>query len=207
VNGKERGVANEIAIGKNVKQGQNKFIYVTHPIKYKGYEIYYDKEGYSPLFVLRDRRGRILYGAYAPIQSIMQEDGSHIYTSGSAVAPGAFPFPQDSEIQPLFNLQTAYYPDKDIKRAGEILFQGWPYDPSPWAEQKEGEEIFKGKAALGKKIRAGDYFLSMDEVRYWTGMKVVYRPGMMIVFSSFWIGLGGLIISAIQKMAMERKRQ
>jgi hypothetical protein len=139
----------------------------------------------------------------------MQEDGTYLYTSGTPVAPGSFPFPKDPkypEIPTLFSLQTTYYPDKEKKIAGEVLFQGWRFDPSPWVDQEEGEEFFKGKAALGKMVKAGDYFLSMDEVRYWTRMRVNYRPGLGIIFFSFWLGLGGLTISAIQKMAMERKR-
>ncbi|MEK7197075.1 MAG: hypothetical protein AAB151_05365, partial [Nitrospirota bacterium] len=54
---------------------------------------------------------------------------------------------------------------------------------------------------LGKTVKAGDFLLSMDEVRYWTSMKVIYRPGSVIIFSSFWLGLGGITLSVILKMA------
>jgi hypothetical protein len=180
---------------------------VNNPLKYKGFKFYRDKVGFSPLFVLRDRRGRVLFGAYAPLQSIRQKDETYLYTSGTAVAPGSFPFPQDPQIPTVFRLQTTYYPDKEKKRAGEVLFQVWRFDPSPWHDPEEEEELFKGKAALGKMVRAGDYFLSMDEVRYWTSMNVFYRPGFGIIFSSFWLGLGGLTLSNIIKIARSRKQQ
>lgn len=204
VNGKYKGVASEIALGENVRHGKREFIYVNHPLKYKGFEFYRDQDGYSPLFVLRDKRRRVIYGAYAPHQSIRQEDGTFLYTSGTAVKPGSFPFPKDPdrpEIPTLFSLQTTYYPGKEKKTAGEVLFQGWHFEPGPWSEPEEGKELFKRKAALEERIRAGDYFLSMDEVRYWSRMKVLYRPGFGIIFFSFWSGLGGLILSAIPKMA------
>jgi hypothetical protein len=203
--GKERGVANEIALGEDVQQERKKIIYVNHPLKYKGFEFYRDKDGFSPLFVLRDSLGRVLYGAYAPLQSIEQKDGTYLYRSGSAVAPGSFNFPQDPQLQPIFRLQTTYYPDQKKKRAGEVFFQVWQFNPGHIAEGQG--ELFKGKAALGEMVKAGDFFLSMEEVRYWTSMKVIYRPGLAIIFSSFWLGLGGITLSVILKMAKGREKE
>jgi hypothetical protein len=204
VNGKNKGVAYEVTIG-DIKQERTDVIYVTHPLEYKEFEFYVDKEGYSPLIILRDKEGRELYGAYIALQSIVQEDGTYLYTSGSAVAPGSFHFPQGPQFEPVFSLQMAYQPDEEDKRSGEVSFQAWTYEPSPWAEQHEGQELVKGKALLGERIEAGDYFISMEEVRYWASMKVIYRPGLMIIYSSFWLGLGGLTLSIIMKMARERK--
>jgi hypothetical protein len=202
--GKERGVANEISLGEDVQQERKKIIYVNHPLEYKGFEVYRDKDGYSPLFVLRDRLGRVLYGAYAPLQSIKQKDGTYLYTSGSAIAPGSFDFPQDPEFPPVFRLLTTYYPDKEKERAGEVFFQVWQFNPRHATEGQKEKELFKGKAAFGEMVRAGDFSLAMEEVRYWTSMKVIYRPGLGIIFSSFWIGLGGVILSVVIKMAKGR---
>jgi hypothetical protein len=152
---------------------------------------------------MRDLRKRVLYGAYVPLQSIRQEDGTLLYRSGTKFAPGSFPFPQDPERHSLFSLQTTYYPDKEKKMAGEVLFQVWRFDPSPWSDPEENE-LFEGKAALGEMVKAGDYFLSMDEVRYWSIMKVIYHPGEGIIFTSFWFGLGGVILNTIIKI---KKRQ
>ena len=200
--GRDWGAAYEIAVGEDVQQERKKIIYVNHPLKYKGFEFYRDKEGYSPLFVLRDSLGRVLYGAYAPLQSIERKDGTYLYRSGSAVAPGSFNFPQDPKIPPILRLQTTYYPDQKKKRAGEVFFQVWQSSPgSPGHITKGEKELFKGKAALGERVKAGDFFLSMEEVRYWTSMNVIYRPGLVIIFSSFWIVCGGAILTIIFKMA------
>ncbi len=217
--GRDWGAAYEIVVGEDPvsstgqAQGspkdpvEKKIIYVNHPLKYKGFEFYRDKEGYSPLVVLRDSLGRVLYGAYVPLQSIEQKDGTYLYRSGSAVAPGSFNFPQDPQLPPVFSLQATYYPDKVKKRAGEVFFQAWPITHGKNTEGQEEKELFKGKAALGKTVKAGDFFLSMEEVRYWTSMKVIYRPGLTIIFSSFWLGLGGITLSVILKMAKGREKE
>lgn len=195
--GKERGVANEIAVGEDVQKAKRRIIYVTRPFKYKGFEFYrVNKDGYSPLFVLRDRQGKVLYGAFAPLQSIEQKDGTYLYRSGSAAIPESFNFPQDPRLPAVFKLQTVYHPDKIKKRTGEVSFQIWGIKPD---SREPSEELFNGKAAFGERVRAGDYILSMDEVRYWTSMNVIYRPGLGLIFGSFWITLGGLILNLILK--------
>ncbi|MBI4823054.1 MAG: hypothetical protein HY805_02335 [Nitrospirae bacterium] len=149
----------------------------------------------------------MLYGAYAPLQSIKQEDETYLYTSGSADAPGSFYFPQEPGLPTVFRLQTAYYPDEEKKRAGEVFFQVWRASPNAMEPMEPSEELFKGKAVLGEMVKAGDFFLSMDEVRYWTSMKVVYHPGLGIIFSSFWVGLGGITLTTILKVARGREKE
>jgi hypothetical protein len=40
----------------------------------------------------------------------------------------------------------------------------------------------------------------MDEVRYWTSMNVMYRPGLPLIFGSFWITLVGLVLNLVLKV-------
>lgn len=203
--GKARGVANELALGEDVQAGRTRIIYVTRPLKYKGFELFRDeKDGYSPLFVLRDRLGRVLFGAFAPLQSIGQKDGTFLYRSGSAAAPGSFNFPQDPALPAVFKLRTVYHPDKIKKMSGEVSFQVWPIVHGKDTEGQEEKELFKGKAAFGERVKAGDFLLSMEEVRYWTSMNVIYRPGLDLVFGSFWIMLGGLTLTIILKTAIRQ---
>lgn len=205
--GKERGIANEIAVGQDVPEGKKRIIYVTMPLKYKGFEFYRDeRDGFSPLFVLRDMQGRVLYGAYAPLQSIRQEDGTYLYRSGSALAPGSFNFPQEPDLPALFRLRTTFHPDKVNKMTGEVSFQVRPIAHGKEADGREAKELFNGKAAFGERIKAGDFYLSMDEVRYWTSMNVNYRPGKGFIFGSFWVSFAGLILSLAMKAMMPAAR-
>lgn len=201
--GRDWGGAYEIKVGEDPVSsteqagGKKSFIYVNHPLKLRGFELYRDKEGYSPLFVLRDMTGKVIYGAYAPLQSIEQKDGTYIYRSGSADAPGSFDFPQATDRSPVFKLQTIYYPDKGKNRTGAVFFQVRQFDPG------EGhEELFRGRAAFGERVKAGDFLLSMDEVRYWASVNVIYRPGMQVILYSFWLGLGGIVLNVILKTSM-----
>jgi hypothetical protein len=194
--GKYKGETVEIAVGEDVQQGKRHIIYKPRPLKYKGFEFYRDnKDGFSPLLVLRDLKGKVLYGAYAPLQSIPQKDGKYLYRSGTALAPGRFNFPQDPGLPRVFNLKTTYYPDKTKQMAGTVSFQVWKARP----DGESSEELYNGKAAFGERVRAGDYTLSMDEVRYWTSINVTHRPGLGLVFGSFWIAFGGLIMNVILK--------
>ncbi len=198
--GKEKGIASEIAVGDAVFKGENRFVYVTHPLEYKGFEIYRDeRDGYSPLFVLRDRLGRVLHGAYAPLQSIQQKDGTYLYRSGTALVPGSFNFPQEPDIPALFRLRTTYHPDKANKMTGEVSFQIWPIAHGEETDGREEKELFTGRAAFGERVRVGEYLLAMDEVRYWSSMNVIYRPGLPFIFGSFWVSFGGLVLNLIMK--------
>lgn len=100
-------------------------------------------------------------------------------------------------------MQTVFHPDKIKKRTGEVFFQVWGAQSQP---EEPSDELFNGKAALGEKIKVGDYILSMDEVRYWTSMNVFYRPGQGLIFVSFWIALGGLFLNLILKTIYPVKR-
>ncbi len=87
-------------------------------------------------------------------------------------------------------------PKKD--RAGEAELSVWPLKRED-AEQSK-EPVAAGKAAIGKKVKAGAYYLAATEVRYWVGMSVHYEPGQPIVFASMWVGLGGMIITFFCRM-------
>jgi hypothetical protein len=52
----------------------------------------------------------------------------------------------------------------------------------------------------------GDYFLSMGEVRYWSSMKVIRRPGEVFIFTSFWIALGGITLNTVIRIKELRKK-
>lgn len=200
VEGEDKMVAYEIALGeKNVKkQG---IIYITKHLDYRGFRYFCDREGYTVLIVLYDKQGRELYGGYYPLQSLKQEDGSYLYTTGTKDGPGSIAYPSDRP-QPLFSLQVAYYPSKITERGGEASFQVWPLDGSGGvAGEKPRAE---GKAALGELFDAGDYYLSLKEVRYWTAMYVRYDPGLPIVLASLWVGFGGMVITFIGRMRRMR---
>lgn len=200
VDGKDKRAAYEIAVGEPDAKTQG-IIYITKSLDHKGFSYFNEKEGYSVLIMLYDSLGRELYGAFVPLQSLRQEDGGYLYTTGTRHGPGSFPYPQDP-MSPFFSLQVAYIPSKFAERAGEAVFQVWPYAEQG---QKQGERpIAEGKTVIGEKIRAGEYYLSVTEIRYWVGMTVRHEPGKPFVLTSLWIGFGGMVITFIGRLRRGR---
>lgn len=193
--GEDKGVANEISVGEGSAKKQG-FVYITKNLDYNGFRYFRDRDGFSVLIVLYDKQGRELYGAYVPLQSLKQEDGSYLYTSGTAAGPGSFSFPHDT-MEPLFSLQLAYYPDPRKERAGEVHFKVWPAGAGHVIWENP---LAEGKAAIGETFDAGGFYLSMNEVRYWASMNVRHDPGLPIILSSLWVGLGGITLTTIGRL-------
>jgi cytochrome c biogenesis protein ResB len=182
-----------VGVGNSNKQG---IIYITKNLDYNGFTYLPDQEGYSLLIMLYDKHGRALYGGYIPLQSLKQKDGAFLYTTGTKGGPGTFQFPQNP-LKPLFELQVIYFPSVIKERAGEVLVHVWSLAGT---DGRGAKSITEGKAAIGNKIRAGDYSLSAMEVRYWTRTNVRYEPGKPIVLTSLWAGLAGMVITTIGRM-------
>lgn len=201
VDGVDKRAAYEISVGEGGLKKQE-IIYITKHLDYKGFRYFNDKEGYSILTILYDKRGRELYGAHISLQSLKQQDDSYLYTIGTKEGPRSMRFPQDP-LSPLFGLLVSYRPSKLSERGGEAFFQLWPL------EKATAEEVVKpiaeGKAAVGEKFEAGEYDISVKEIRYWVGMRVVYEPGQTIVLASMWAGLAGMVITFIGRMRKSSK--
>ncbi|TWJ32961.1 cytochrome c biogenesis protein ResB [Geobacter argillaceus] len=202
VDGADKKVAYEIAVGEG-RTRKRGVVYITNSFDSDGFSYFRDKEGYSVLIVLYDKQGRELGGAYVPLQSIKQKNGAYLYTTGTKDGPGSFPFPQVM-AKPLLNLQVAYRPVPIKERGGDVFFQVWPL-PQPDVRQG-GKVLAEGKAAIGEKFDAGEYYLSAREVRYWAAMNVRHEPGKPIVLASLCVGLLGMIITTIGRIRKSRRR-
>jgi hypothetical protein len=201
VKGDDKRAAYEIVVGEGASK-KHGIIYLTENLNYRGFSYFPDKEGYSLLTVVSDKEGNDLYGAYIPLQSLRQKNDTYLYTTGTKEGPGSFSFPQVPE-KPLFGLQLAYRPDPQKERGGEAYFQLWPLDKQE--VRPEDKAMAEGKAAIGAKFDAGDYYLSPREVHYWVGMMVRYAPGKPIVLASLWVGLAGMVITTMGRIMRSRR--
>jgi len=202
VDGSDKRAAYEISVGEGNSKKRG-VIYITENLDYDGFRYLCDKEGYSVLTILYDRQGRELYGAHIPLQSLKQKDNSFLYTTGSKEGPGSLIFPQEPQ-KPLFDLQVVYRPDPKKERSGDAFFQVWPLGTTP--VQLDEKALAGGKAAVGEKYDAGNYLLSVREIRYWAGMSVRYEPGQTVVLGSLWVGLGGMVITTIGRLMRGRSK-
>lgn len=203
VGGEEKVAAYDISVGEGGSR-KRKTIYITKNLNYDGFRYFPDREGYSILVMLHDKKGRELYGGVIPLQSLKREDGTYLYTTGTKFAPGSFPFPYPPAT-PVFFLQASYYPSKFEERKGSAQFRVWPFHSS--GAEDEEDPLAEGSANIGELFRVGDYQLSLKEVRYWVGMDVRYDPGLTLILSSLWMGLTGMIITFFGRLRLRRSRQ
>lgn len=199
------GIDKKKAYDITVGEGENKkheIIYLTKNLDYRGFKFFPDQEGYTVLTVLYDRQGKELYGAYLPLQSLKHDNKTNFYTTGTKNGPGSLAFPYAPE-KPLFDLQVAYRPDPVQEKSGQAFFMVRPLGST--LNQMNQDSFEKSKTALGEKFAAGDYYLSPKEARYWVSMKVSYEPGQIIVLSSLWVGLFGMILTTVGRIVKGRR--
>lgn len=201
VSGNDKRAAYEISVGEADKK-KHGIIYITHSLDNNGFAYFNDREGYSVLIMLYDKEGRELYGAHVPLQSLKQKDKTYLYTTGTKKGAGSFPFPQ-YPLQPMFALQAAYIPDMIKERAGNVFFQVWPIESG--ADGSGEKPLTEGRVGIGEKLAGGEYYLSANEIRYWVGMRVSYEPGKLLVLTSLWVGLGGIVITTIGRLLKKKK--
>lgn len=201
LDGVDKKRAYDITVGEGEAKKQET-IYLTKNLDYKGFKFFPDQEGYAVLTVLYDKQGRELYGAYLPLQSLKHSDNSTFYTTGTKTGPGSLAFPYLPE-KPLFDLQVAYRPDPVQEKSGTAFFMVKPLGSA--LKHMDQQAFQKSGTPLGAMYDAGDYRLSAREVRYWVSMKVSYEPGQIIVLSSLWVGLFGMILTTLGRMLKGRR--
>jgi hypothetical protein len=215
VEGLDKRAAYEIAVGEGAAR-KTATIYMTQNLDHGGARYLVSKEGYSLGVVLHDQRGKELYAAMVPLQSLPRGEGAFLYTTGNSTAPGSFPFPPPPDPAALL-LQVGYVPDQQQDRTGKVEFFTWPAG-AKGAEQKRatgaghekvagGEQpSAAGKVPIGGTFDAGDYLLEAREVRYWVGMTVRHDPGLTLILTSLWAGLGGMTLTFAGRILQDAKK-
>jgi hypothetical protein len=193
-----KGVANEISIVDGDRRARE-IIYPTRHLAFDGFKLFRNRDGFAPLLVLSDRRGRELYGAYIPLQSIRATEKSEpLYATGTRQAPGVMDFPQIEGMPPLFHIQLVYHLPKRTVDRNRATFTVFEASDSHTERRKP---LFEGTVPMGKRAVFGEYALEMREVRYWASMDVVYAPGQPLILASFWIGFSGLVMTAVARFS------
>jgi len=196
VDGEDKRAAYQIAVGEGTDRTEG-VIYVTRDLEHDGVRYLASKEGYSVLLVLTDQAGQELFGAFVPLQSLRQEDGSYLYAAGTSTGPAAFDFPQAPEA-PRASVRLVYWPGME-ERTGQVSLAVQAYGPGtapPLA--KAGERT--GLVPVGEKLDLGDFAISPREIRYWVGMDVRYDPGLNVVLTALCTGLAGMVLTLVGRL-------
>jgi cytochrome c biogenesis protein ResB len=194
VEGANKRAAYEIAIDDGATRSRS-VIYVAEYLDFEGVRFFCSMEGYSLLLVIADEEGRERFGAFVPLQSLKQRDGTVLYASAKKMDAPPFPFPPPP-APPLAGVQLGFRPNTVADRAGDVTIEVWGVGPN--GELLEASR--KGTVAVGQPFDAGDYALTAREVRYWVGMNVRYDPGLPVVLSSLCLGLAGMALTFVGRV-------
>jgi hypothetical protein len=192
VGGDDKRAAYEIAVEDGPRRA-SKVIYITEFMDFLGMRFFCQKEGYTILVTLSDAGGKELYGAFVPLQSLMQANGTHMYATGSAMEALPFRFPPAPEPSRMELLLT-YWPGQE-HRTGQVSFKVRPLLP----DGKLGPEAV-GMVQVGQPWRTGDLVLKAVEVRYWVGMTVRTDPGLGVIMGSLAFGLLGSFLTLVGRL-------
>lgn len=198
-----KGVANELSIVDGNRHAKG-IIYPTRHLAFNGFKFFKNKDGFAPLLVLYDRHGKEIYGAYTSLQSFKQKDKSLLYVTGTKQdGPGSIDFPQIQNMPPLFKIQFTYHLPKLKNGIAKASFKIWEYSKDK--KNGQGRLVYEGTAAMGQNVVFSDHALSMQEVRYWASMDVRYNPGLPLILTSLWIGLGGIILTTVARLINNKR--
>ncbi len=195
VDNDDKRAAYEIEVGEqgNKKKG---VVYITHKLSQHGVDYFNDREGHSLLVILGDKAGNELYGGFIPLQSVQQSDKSFIYVSGykdgAKIVASPSNFPPEPE-QPRIALQVSFSQSKLDERSGDVEFRVYRLPDNN--KQHIEKPIFVAQKTLNEIVVFDEFQLAAREVRYWVGMSVRHEPGKLIVLTSMWAGLAGMIIT------------
>jgi hypothetical protein len=206
VEGQDKRAAYEIEVGEAGAKATS-IIYMTQNLERDGVRYLVEKEGYSVGVVLHDRRGKELYGAMVPLQSLPRGPGSTLYVTGAQERPTSFPFPPPPAA-PALLLQVSYVPHEKRDRDGQVVFDTWPVSELQGERGGAGHGgvPVSGQVPVGGRFEVGEHVLEAREVRYWVGMRVRHDPGLMVILTSLWAGLAGMTMTFTGRVWQDVKR-
>ncbi|GAB4483837.1 MAG: hypothetical protein OHK006_06280 [Thermodesulfovibrionales bacterium] len=130
--------------------------------------------GVAPLFVIRDKEGRELDGAYVKLNVLLgREDGFQM--AGLDVA-------------------ARFFPDYAMKNGVESSHSKEFRNPVFSLRVREGRSMIgRGTVRPGEAVNIGKYRLELPELRYWVRFYVVKDHGSGIVYAGFALATAALI--------------
>lgn len=164
--------------GEEVKRHH---VVANSPLTYKGFVFYQTpRYSFSPLFILRDSDGNVLYNAYVSL-SLVEKRRPEFKDSFSI--PGT----------PL-KVKVQFYPDAVLVGKQLETKSFIPKKPALDLEVKAGKErVFKGPVWLNQSAEFLGLRLTFTGFRYWADFLVVRDLGIPIVFAGFWVALFGIV--------------
>jgi cytochrome c biogenesis protein len=196
--------------GKKVAQ---KDIRVNQYLSYDDVKFYQASYGWAPVIQVTDPNGKLIYDS--PVVFF----GDPTLSNGVMKVPAAGPPGQQLGARMFFvpdlqgNAQnaTAGTANPDNPAISMIMFQGDlhadrvqnVYDIDVTAMKT----VWQGGLLLGQTVQIpGGYSVTFARLARYTGLQVTYAPGLPIIYSSFVLMLGGLVIRLYLRPVLEWRK-
>lgn len=174
--------ASDVTVFDGGQEIKKQRVVVNNPLSYKGFVFYQTaRYGFSPLLILEDSQGRVLFDAYVSLNTVEKEE---IEFKDSFTVP-------DTTLR--FTAQ--FYPHAEqvgsrLKMKSLLLKK-----PALYLKVSDGErKLFEGPLFLNQSTNFNGLALTFGGVRYWTNFWVTRDQGIPIIFTGFWVGLVGLAL-------------
>ena len=152
-------------------------IKVNRPFTYKSMSILIKDFGITPLYILRDAKGKELDGAFVNLSVLGPGSEDHFPIAGTP-----------------YTAYVKFFPDYVLEEGEHSSRSHLPRNPAFQLEVKEGERIaFEGLIMRGEQASFDDFSLTFPRVRYWGRFTFIKDRGKSIIFAGFFIALIGLV--------------
>ncbi len=160
------------------QEGVSGLVRINHPFIWEGVEFHYGaRTGVSPEILVLDTAGETAFRSFVRLRVGESE--------GLKVHEGSVKLPLDG-MEVLLRIM-----DRDMIDAPAT---------DHVAVTRSGAVLFEGDLARGDTVGVADYHITMPRVRAWCDVHVVRNPWLAMVFTGFWVGLAGLLISILPRV-------
>jgi len=177
----EKGVPTELVTELQVsfggKVGRER-IRINEPVTRGPYTVLEQRLGVSPLFVVTDRSGRELDGAFVSLRALKEGDEDSFRLN----------------FDPDIIFYARFYPDYE-KKAGNASRSPDVHNPAfHLLIKKDTAILYEGTLRIGDSADAGAFRITFREWRYWIELLLVREYGELPLIAGFFLACLGLLI-------------
>jgi cytochrome c biogenesis protein ResB len=174
---------------KDISKGKSweQIIKINEPFRYGGVDFLMVLYGYSPNFIVYDKKGKVIYDSYVALNVVGgAEDSFDVLPEGLTV-------------------RTIFFPDFKIDERGYYSTASpLPRNPVFLLNiiDKNRESLFTGLISLGEEKEFDGYRIRFNDLRYWITLNLVKETGIGFFF---WCGLLGIVALLVRFIDPDRK--
>ena len=145
---------------------------VNHPAQWRDLSALVERAGIAPVFRLTDEKGFTLDHVVVPTAAPSGLPTRLALAGGDGLEVVVEPIPLSAAFPEREALST-------IPVAIRLL--------------RRGEKVFDGRLRPGDSLTLGDRALQLQEVRYWTGLRLVHERGGALLIAGFVLAVAGTV--------------